>query len=229
MGQPCQSPEESALYPQVLHSLIDGWVAKAVFNIWSETHFSSYERKLKEEYHSHDASENNNSRLVAEGDLEVERKRTASTRDGCERLRELLTEIRYGFENTGRVTWSKMKNKFTRHNKQDDSLNIPENDSVPYRKCKLNSIAHMKEKSRQSPDEDRFLAARKQTETHWANLISSGTAHVQSLVPAHLSLSASLIPSTPSWSWQSPQLWSIWVTQHQPMGDSAVFRINENQ
>lgn len=212
MGQPCQSPEESALYPQLLHSLIDGWVAKAVFNIWSETHFSSYERQnWRKNITPMMPVKTNNSRLVAEGDLEVERKRTAGTRDGCERLRELLTEIRYGFENTGLATWSKMKNKFPRHNKQDDRLNIPENYSVPYRKCKLNLIAHMKEKSRPSPDEKRFLAARKQTKAHWANLISSGTSHVQSLVPAHLSLSASLIPSTLSWSWQSPQLWSIWV------------------
>lgn len=90
----------------------------------------------------------NNSRLEAEGDLEVERKRTAGTRDGCERLQELLKEIRYGFQNTGCMTWNKTKNKFPRHNKQDGRLIIPENDSIPYSKCKLNLIAHMKK----SPD-----------------------------------------------------------------------------
>lgn len=90
----------------------------------------------------------NNSRLEAEGDLEVERKRTAGTKDGCERLQELLKEIRYGFQNTGCMTWNKTKNKFPRHNKQDGRLIILENDSIPYRKCKLNLIAHMKK----SPD-----------------------------------------------------------------------------
>lgn len=93
------SKPQGVCRPQGLHLQIDGRVAKAVFNIWSETHVSSYEKKkIRKNITPMMPVKTNNSRLVAEGDL-VEHKRIGSTGDGIEWLEELVTEIRYKIRN----------------------------------------------------------------------------------------------------------------------------------
>lgn len=202
---------------QVLHLQIDGWGVKAVFNIWSETHFSSYAKKIWR-----NITPMMPMKTITAGWWQNGIWRLNPKGDKSEWLEELETEIRYETRNL-------LISKQGIHDKEQDEKQISKRQQTTQiwwqtkhpgkwlcclKEIQINlNCTH--ERKIQTESRWGTFPRRKKTNKSTLSgfhfLLHVTSRNSRASQSCRLSRSAPLIPSTLSCSWQSPQLWSIRV------------------